>query len=299
VGENLDVEFDPETLVIGAFEGWDKLLPLDFDDERWKGKKNLDEVFREVFPPKRPKPPEGYSHIELQPIAAYKAVKQDSTLLALLLLKDKVLDFLPKGQVERLATKYGSREGLLRALYRANYKEYAPITKNLSSLSPGTAAMAAFLAGEDPDKCFELAKKSLYMDYGPTDEYKTHEGIHMGPAGNNVRFFKEHSMGIQAQDSVLSISPHLPSHLKGAMTMVEYFGQVFINAIDDTITVKLIDAPLGATMPVRIKGVEVMLRQGEQITWANGSITSMELEQSLGHDERTKALGGLCMTYAA
>lgn len=288
VRQNLYIPFDPDTLVFKAFDGWEDLEHIDLQRD-YPGVTIMDAALQRDRIPENvrnnPQVLAALSREEINPVCKTDVIKQHDTVLALVLLGEQVLDFLPEDIVNQLLVSYGGDRGkLMEEIYKANRKEYAEVSDG-SSLSPSTGVLAALAAGEDPDEHYDDFRNLAQMDL-VHDTHGTDEGLHLANMAAAVCVATEGFMGIKVANGRLNVNPRMPSVWQSAERVVSYKGEkvkIYINN-EGYVSIKLLEPSDGANIPVAIKGHKYTLTpEARAVTFREnlGSMGNVALEEAM------------------
>jgi trehalose/maltose hydrolase-like predicted phosphorylase len=229
--------------IISQFEGYEKLIELDWDAYRAKyGKiQRLDRILRaEGDDPDR-----------------YKLAKQADTVMLFYLFSEDELGPL----LRQLGYEYGPDTA------RRNIEYYDARTSHGSTLSFITHA--AVLASVDPVSSWERFMVALESDVSDVQGGTTKEGIHLGVMAGTLDLIQRSYVGCDIRDGMLVFNPRLTDRLDGLSFPMQFRGTpLTVTLASGTLTVAV--APEGFLRPIRVAvGYDVReLGAGDQHTFA-------------------------------
>jgi trehalose/maltose hydrolase-like predicted phosphorylase len=229
--------------IISQFEGYEKLVELDWDAYRAKyGKiQRLDRILRaEGDDPDR-----------------YKLAKQADTVMLFYLFSED--------ELSRLLRQLGYESSPDMA--RKNIEYYDARTSHGSTLSFITHA--AVLASVDPASSWQRFMVALESDVGDVQGGTTKEGIHLGVMAGTLDLIQRGYVGCDIRDGVLVFNPRLTDRLDGLSFPMQFRGTpLTVTLASGALTVAV--APEGFLRPIRVAvGDDVReLRAGDRHTFA-------------------------------
>ena len=184
--------------VISQFEGYERLLELDWDGYRARhgNIQRLDRILR----------------AEGESADAYQVAKQADTLMLFFLFSEEEL----AGIFERLGYPFAA-DALARHL---DY--YAPRTSHGSTLS--FVVHAHLFAHVDAEHSWDLYRQALASDVGDVQGGTTKEGIHMGVMAGTLDLLQRAYLGAQVRGPVLHFAPRLLDRLQGLVLPMRFRG---------------------------------------------------------------------------
>jgi kojibiose phosphorylase len=288
---NLNIPFNPETLLFTPFKGYGDLSHRTISLAReYPGVTELDGVLQQEQLDKaveayRKSNPEA-QHLDtasiidlvkprltkeqINPIFYTNIAKQPALTLGIYLTGDELIDILEdrldEATMQSLLEKHGGRESLRQEIAYRNVKKRDLDIIDGSSLSPVIRVLTKLDAGIPADECYEQFIKALGMDLDDADTHKTIKGLHTANAAAAVQAVERGFMGIKpARDKegngVLHVNPNLPSAWPDASCTTHYFGtaaEIFMDRESGIITIVLPEGADGS-LHLNIQGFEATL----------------------------------------
>lgn len=231
--------------VIGQFEGYDRLLELDWDRYRatYGNIGRLDLILEaEGDSPNR-----------------YKLAKQaDVLMLVYLLGPDELLSVLHD-------LGYAvNRDDLIRTI---DY--YLGRTAHGSTLC--RVVHASVLARIDPARAWATFRDALVADLDDTQGGTTREGVHLGAMAGTVDIVLRAFAGVRMREGVLTFDPCMPDRLRRVGFQLQYRGQR-VDVELDRMRLRLEANPCSAAGAVRIRV------RGTAATLGSGDVLEIDLD---------------------
>jgi alpha,alpha-trehalase len=233
--------------VISQFEGYDRLLELDWLDyrERYGDIQRLDRILE----------------AEGDTTNRYKVSKQADVLMILYLLSAAEVRYI----FDRLGYPFDPAHD-----WRSNVEYYMARTSHGSTLS--WVVHSWVVARLDRRRSWELFLQALSSDIADIQGGTTHEGVHLGAMAGTVDLIQRCYGGVEARGDVLWLDPALPEELPALRFLIHYRGhRVDIDITRSRLRVVVLPA---LAPPVRIGfgGEVVELRGGAVKEWPLASV---------------------------
>ena len=229
--------------VISQFEGYEKLLPLDFGRyrERYGQIDRMDRILKaEGDSPDR-----------------YQVSKQADLTMLFYLFKPRELARV----FHKLGYSFGSDT------IQKNVRYYSERTSHGSTLSRVVYAAAYYSI--DRNSGLELFREALASDIDDIQGGTTGEGVHLGAMAGTLSTFIQHFAGIDTGQYAVALDPRLPTGLVGFHVSLRYHGDwVTIDLAPERVKIEVIGS---ATMPVLVYGELYQIRAGDGREFDSGT----------------------------
>lgn len=220
--------------VISQFEGYEKLLPLDFAPyrERYGQIDRMDRILKaEGDSPDR-----------------YQLSKQADLTMLFYLFKSRELARI----FRQLGYSFAPED------IEKNVRYYSERTSHGSTLS--RVVYAAVYYSIDRDSGLRLFREALASDIDDIQGGTTGEGVHLGAMAGTLSTFIQHFVGIDTGQYAVALAPHLPLGLVGFHVDLRYQGDwVTIDLAPERVRLEVMGL---ATVPVLVYGELYEIRPG-------------------------------------
>lgn len=229
--------------IISQFEGYEKLAELDWDAYR----KKYGNLYRLDFILKA----------EGDTAEKYKVSKQADTLMLFYLFSESDL----KALFARLGYKYGEDT------MRRNIEYYYQRCSHCSTLS--LIVHADIMADIDPQRSWDMFKKSLRADVDDIQGGTTPEGIHMGIMAGTLDLMQRGFMGMEVRDDTLYFAPKPLPELEGlSFQMVYRNTPLRLKLENQTLKVSIEDGEFGQPTMIGVGDDVIELQVGDSHSFA-------------------------------
>ena len=229
--------------VISQFEGYEKLLPLDFGRyrERYGQIDRMDRILKA----------EGDSPDH------YQVSKQADLTMLFYLFKPRELARV----FHKLGYSFGSDT------IEKNVRYYSERTSHGSTLSRVVYAAAYYSI--DQNSGLELFREALASDIDDIQGGTTGEGVHLGAMAGTLSTFIQHFAGIDTGQYAVALAPRLPVGLVGFHVSLRYQGDwVTIDMAPERVKIEVMGS---AAMPILVYGELYQIRAGEWREFDSGT----------------------------
>ncbi len=184
-----------------------------------------------------PRYPEGYHHFNCEDT---QLLKQPDVLQLMLMLPDEF-----------------SQEDM-----RVNFEYYEPRTLHKSSLSPAMHAILGIEVG-DSLQAVQYFGRSALVDL-TDNQGNTCEGMHIASAAGTWSILTSGFGGLRVRHEQLAFDPWLPADWEGVRYRLTWRGlHLRVQADREHLTIE-VDGPEGETLPITVRGRDVVLAAGQR-----------------------------------